>query len=454
MVKTETKFDGFDKKIRKPELGIVFFENPTHVAASFLEEHRKKTIKSLEKLGLKIKKTLSANANSDTDEIVRNLQEDQPDLLLCTFTSWVEEYLPIRVLNSFDIPMFLWSVPHGAAHSLLSGITATASNLRQMNKSFFYGIGSEESNEIFQEIHDCTLAAFLKRKAQGLRIGLFGQNCPGMIDVGGDDMALATLGPEVIRYELSDLTQVYDQISEDLAERSVSALVENVDGGIEPGQEELIRSARLHLALIEKIKKDHLDMVGVRCWPELRSEYKVHPCLAFSNLMDKGIMGICENDPTSGVTMWLFYHASAEAVFLADMGRINRSDGTLSLCHCGVASTQLAEDQKSVQIRRYALDPEGGICIEFPLKQGPVTLAKLMRPQRGRFSMFLARGESVEGPEHRGSVIYVKPASGVDRFISTMIEEGVEHHITIGYGDLIAPLARWCQLMGIRVISP
>lgn len=452
MVKTETKFDGFDKEIRKPELSIVFFENPTHVAASFLEEHRKKTIKSLEELDLKIKKTLSVNANSDTDEVVRNLQEDQPDLLLCTFTSWVEEFLPIRVLNSLNIPIYLWSVPHGTAHSLLSGITATASNLRQLSKSFFYGIGSEESNDIFQEIRDCTLAAFLKRKTQAIRIGLFGQNCPGMIDVGGDDMALATLGPEVIRYELSDLTQVYDQISEDLAERSVSALVENVGGGIEPGQEELVRSARMHLALIEKIKKDHLDMVGVRCWPELRAEYKVHPCLAFSNLMDKGIMGICENDPTSGVTMWALYHASGEPVFLADMGRINQAAGILSLCHCGVASTQLAADQDSVQIRRYVLQPKGGVCIEFPLKRGPVTLAKLMRPQRGLFSMFLAKGESVEGPDHRGSIIYVKPEADVNRFISTMIEEGVEHHITVGYGDLVAPLERWCQMMDIRTI--
>lgn len=454
MNKTERNRAGLNKEIRNPELGIIFFENPTHVAADFLEKHRQKTTAMLNELDLTIKITLSVNANSDTDTVVRRLQETRPDLLLCTFTSWVEEYLPLRVLKSLQIPIFLWSIPHGTAHSLLSGITATASNLRQMGKLYFYGVGSMDSNALFQEIHACTLAAFLRQQMQQIRIGLFGQNCPGMIDVGGDDMVLAALGPEVIRYELSDLTQVYDQISEDLAERSLPGLVENVGGGVEPGQEALVRSARMHLALVEKIKQERLDMVGVRCWPELRAECKVHPCLAFSNLMDKGIMGICENDPTSGVTMWLCYHASAEAVFLADMGRINRSDGTLSLCHCGVASTQLAEDQQSVQIRRYALDPKGGICIEFPLKQGPVTLAKLMRPQRGRFSMFLAQGESVEGPEHRGSVIYVKPVSGVDRFISTMIEEGVEHHITVGYGDLIAPLARWCQLMGIRVISP
>jgi L-fucose isomerase-like protein len=170
--------------------------------------------------------------------------------------------------------------------------------------------------------------------------------------------------------------------------------------------------------------------------------------------MDQGKLGICENDPTSGVTMWLLYHASGEAVFLGDIGRMNRTDGTISLCHCGVASTQLAENVESVRIKRYVLDPDGGLCIEFPLKKGPVTLAKLMRPQDGRFSMFLARGESVKGPEQRGSVVYVKPEGCVDLFLSKMLEEGVEHHITLGYGDMVGPLVRWCSLMDIRVILP
>jgi hypothetical protein len=68
--------------------------------------------------------------------------------------------------------------------------------------------------------------------------------------------------------------------------------------------------------------------------------------------------------------------------------------------------------------------------------------------------MFIARGESVEGPEHRGSVIYVKPDAGVDRLISKMLEEGVEHHLVVGYGDLVTPLLRWCHLTQVRVISP
>jgi len=444
----------FHKKAEQPKLSVLFFENPSHVASKTLEQHRSKTLRRLEGIGVKINGTYSVNSESNTDEVVLALKKADSDLVLCSFTSWVGEYLPLRVLNSLDIPIFLWSIPKGTAHSLLSGVTATASNLQQIGRTYYHVIGTEESDEIFQEIQDCTLAASLKRRARGIRIGLFGQNCPGMIDVGGDDMTLATLGPEVIRYELSDLLESYAHIPEDRAKRAVEEWVKVAGSAIEPDSEELLRSARMYLALKEKIETERLEMVGVRCWPELRSQFKVSPCLAFSSLMDQGIMGICENDPTSGLTMWLLHHFSGKAVFLSDMGRMDQAKGTLSLSHCGLASSSLAEDRREVLIRRYALEPEGGQCIEFRLKRGPVTLAKLMRPRGGTFSMFIARGESVEGPEHRGSVIYVKPDAGVDRLISKMLEEGVEHHLVVGYGDLVTPLLRWCHLTQVRVISP
>jgi len=451
---TKRKIDEFRADMKKAELGVLFFENPSHVALKTLEHHRSNTVKRLEESGLKITVVHPVSSSSNTDEVVLSLRKADPDLLLCSFTSWVEEYLPIRVLNSLNIPTFLWSLPNNTAHSLLSGVTATASNLRQMGKTHFHGVGSEECGEIFQEVRACTIAACLTRRIRRIRIGLFGQNCPGMIDVGGDDMAVAALGPEVIRYELSDLMERYARISEDGAERSVKVLVEAAGGGIEPESEELLRSARMYLALREKVEEERLDLVGVKCWPELRSRFRVQPCLAFSNLMDRGIIGICENDATAGITMWLLLCVSGEAVFLGDMGRMDLAEGTLSLCHCGVASSSLAEDHRVVHIRRYVLDPKGGVCIEFPLKRGPVTLAKLVRPRGGNFSMLVARGESIEGPEHRGSVIYVRPEGGVDRFVLTMLEEGVEHHMVVGYGDLVTPLLRWCDLMHVRVISP
>ena len=442
------------KKSNEPKLSVLFFENPSHMSSKTLEQHRSKTLRRLEGIRVKINGTYSIHSESNTDEVVLALKKADPDLVLCSFTSWVEEYLPLRVLSSLDIPIFLWSIPKDTAHSLLSGITAAASNLQQIGRTYFHVIGTEESDEIFQEIQGCTLAASLKRRAWGIQIGLFGQNCPGMMDVGGDDMALATLGPEVIRYELSDLMESYAHIPEDRAKRAVEEWMKVAGGSIEPDSEELLRSARMYLALKEKIETEGLEMVGVRCWPELRSQFKVSPCLAFSSLMDQGIMGICENDPTAGFTMWLLHHFSGKAVFLSDMGRMDQAKGTLSLSHCGLASSSLAEDRSDVAIRKYVLDPEGGQCIEFRLKRGPVTLAKLMRPRGGTFSMFIARGESVVGPEHRGSVIYVKPDGGVDRFVSKMLQEGVEHHMVVGYGDLVTPLLRWCHMTRVRVFSP
>jgi L-fucose isomerase-like protein len=84
---------------------------------------------------------------------------------------------------------------------------------------------------------------------------------------------------------------------------------------------------------------------------------------------------------------------------------------------------------------------------QFPIKPGRVTLARLSRA-RNVTKLMIAGAEVVRAPMAftgcSGTVRFDRPAGEVSR---TIIEEGLEHHFAIAYGDykpaLRAIAARW-----------
>ena len=92
-----------------------------------------------------------------------------------------------------------------------------------------------------------------------------------------------------------------------------------------------------------------------------------------------------------------------------------------------------------------------GATVEFPFKEGTVTLAKLLRPTDGRLKLFVARGQVIPSGENvRGSVATVRPEPSAAVFLNRMMEEPVEHHIALVYGDWTAELAAFCGHAGLE----
>jgi L-fucose isomerase-like protein len=89
--------------------------------------------------------------------------------------------------------------------------------------------------------------------------------------------------------------------------------------------------------------------------------------------------------------------------------------------------------------------------VEFPFREGTVTLAKLLRPMSGRLKLFVARGQVIPSGENvRGSVATVRPEPSAAAFLNRMIEEPVEHHVALVYGDWAAELAAFCGHAGLE----
>jgi L-fucose isomerase-like protein len=302
-----------------------------------------------------------------------------------------------------------------------------------------------------EELLALAAAAQIRAALRDVRVGSVGMGCPGMLGVDFDEVALASIGPQLVRLELTDLLA--------RAERTPATAVDKLVGDLrgqpglrEPGDEDLSRSIRLYTAFRSLVEEHDLQAIGVRCWPELRVAHGCTPCLAFSRLMDDGVMGVCENDPAAGVTMLIGHWLSQQPVFLGDVSAVDADLNAIRLWHCGAASTDLACDGCQVEYRHNRALPLG-VQVEFPLRAGRVTLSKLSRPVNGRARLFVAAGEVIESPQVRGNAAVVRLDAALAQAMEAILSYGIEHHLVLAYGDHTRQLRHLGRLLDLDLVE-
>ena len=92
------------------------------------------------------------------------------------------------------------------------------------------------------------------------------------------------------------------------------------------------------------------------------------------------------------------------------------------------------------------------LLMEFPLKPGRVTLARLSEAT-GEYRLVVGGGEMLRAP------LSFSGTSGVLRFdrpvldvFDTILDEGLEHHIALAYGDHVEALLALARLLGLPVL--
>jgi L-fucose isomerase-like protein len=90
---------------------------------------------------------------------------------------------------------------------------------------------------------------------------------------------------------------------------------------------------------------------------------------------------------------------------------------------------------------------------EFTLKPGPVTIARLSEAS-GEYRLVIGRGEIIRAPKSfsgtSGLLHFDRPAREI---LDVILAEGLEHHISITYGDYADVLIAFAQLMNIPILQ-
>lgn len=141
-------------------------------------------------------------------------------------------------------------------------------------------------------------------------------------------------GTEVIRMSSKELHSYYEKTDENEARRWKDKWIKEALRVIEPTEEEILKSARMYLALKRIMREKEIDAVTIDCLGLYYANKLIaYPCLAFFQLNNEGFTGVCEADIDSTVTQLLMRYLTGRAGYVSDPV-IDTASNQIIYAHC------------------------------------------------------------------------------------------------------------------------
>ncbi len=473
--KSYTKFLGRIGNMIRPRIGLLTVGGSPVVASRgalareyWGEDIRDKAIQRLQASGLEVVRIpeviFSIGGMTKAAHILRS---EDVDLIVAYFTSIGEEVLiPHMAAELPGYPILLWSnltATEEFPRIGIMGVIHAASNLRAMGRKFSYLLGNPDDNETMRKILVGARAAAVVKKARRDVVGTLSGLSPGQLDTAYDETQMRRVVADVDGLDIVELVNLFEEVEEEQAEHIAKEVLQRV-GTCEADHDALLASVKTYIALKRMVAKYNLKAIAANSRPgmTIRGIY-IH--LAAALLSEEGIPAqIHEHDIPAAITELILRYLTDLPSYTGEFNYIedlveNRS----KLGHTGYTAFSLAKAPRDIRLAKFTMHKqitgkEGGVEVQFHVKPGRVTFAKLGgRAVNGELSMFIAGGEVVEPSEKMkksssGCFACIRPDAPVQRFLDAIIKGGVEHHILLVHADVREELEAFCDILDIQKI--
>jgi L-fucose isomerase-like protein len=395
----------------------------------------------------------SARAAAET------LAADDPDLLLIFQATFADSTMIAALVEKIDAPVLLWAVPEAHTGGRLRlnsfcGINLAAHALTRAGRRYESLFAPPDAPQALEKILPLARAGRARNALRQARMGRVGKNPDGFETCLLDPACIRQIfGLEVVQFDLaSDIFPLARQIEANRIDTIQAQLGEKVTGLDSLDATATRGTLSVYAALKQLAQQQNLGGFAVRCWPEFFTELGCAACGAMSMLSDELTPCSCEADANGTITQMMLQALSGEAAFGTDMVSLDDERDALVLWHCGLAPLSMADpaEPKGVTIHSNRKLP---LLFEFSLKPGKVTLARLSEAS-GEYRLVIGRGEIVRGPKSfsgtSGLLRFERPAREI---LDLILREGLEHHISLTYGDHLAALRSLSVLWNIPILE-
>ena len=223
-----------------------------------------------------------------------------------------------------------------------------------------------------------------------------------------------------------------------------------LDNLAELEQKPLNGTLSVYQALRTLSEQQQLSGMAVRCWPEFFTDLGCSACGAMSMLSDgmgehSPIPCSCEADANGTVTQMMLHWLAGEPSFGTDIVAMDFEEDVIALWHCGLAPLSMANPKYQPQGTIHS-NRKVPLVMEFPLKPGVVTIARLNRHD-GELRLVLGRGEMLDAPApYSGTSGLLRLETPTRQFFDVLMQQGLEHHVSLVYGDFLAELQAFARL--------
>jgi L-fucose isomerase-like protein len=159
----------------------------------------------------------------------------------------------------------------------------------------------------------------------------------------------------------------------------------------------------------------------------------------------------CEADVNGTVTGLMLQGLSGEPAFGTDIVGWDLERDETVLWHCGLAPLSMCDPDFRPRTTVHS-NRKKPLLMEFPLKRGRVTIARLSQAT-GEYRLVVGAGEMQVAPMSytgtSGVLKFDRPAREV---LDTIMQEGLDHHISLTYGDHLDALLALAKLLELPVL--
>jgi L-fucose isomerase-like protein len=390
--------------------------------------------------------------------VAAELREQPLDLLLVFQATFTDSTMTMALAKTVHAPLLLWALPESPSGgrlrlNSLCGINLSAFSLKKDGRRFRYLYADPEDPAVLPQVEALARAGRALRLLRQARVGVIGQHPDGFDPCDYDaDQLYELLGLEVVPFDLpAFFAQVKAQPVERVEARlaSLSQLLPNLSE-LDP------KAVRGTLSAWEALSRlsetEDLSGIAVRCWPEFFTELGCAACGAMSMMSDNGVPCSCEADVNGTITQIMLQGVSGEPAFGTDLVAGDVENDTFVFWHCGLAPLSMADP--SVQPRGTIHSNRGlPLLMEFPLKPGRVTIARLSESQDAGHRLVVGRGEMLAHPNSfSGTSGVCRFDSPVQEVLDVIMSEGLEHHYSITYGDYFDALLALAEIADLPLV--
>lgn len=386
--------------------------------------------------------------------VLEECRDQHVDLVVGHMLSFALGVVLPRFALELRSPVVLWSIPEPPpaggrlrANSFCA-VNMNAHILWKLHCPAFPVHGSIGDEETMNQLERAVRVTRALKKIRTLRVGSVGGRVPGFFTSDYDEMLLRNrIGAEVIPLTMLEAASAAKAVAPEVLAEAKKVLLG--DAGLHaedaPTPAQFDKSAALYAALGGMMKKHMVDVLTLRCWPEVIADemYGITLCSTIGHLTNHGMLAVCEGDVYAAVLLSALRELSGAAPFFCDLIKLDDDPGVA--WHCGAAPCSLCKQGFIPYIRRSSTVGGGGVkgCVcEFPLRPGRVTLARLGETRDGDgFRLLIATGDGMDTDLFvRGNPLRVKFDAGSRALRDELLANGWEHHFSLAYGDLAEEL--------------
>lgn len=381
----------------------------------------------------------------------------QPDLVIFQNTTFVDAEFINAVMRLTACPVVLWAVREPVVDggrlrlNSLTGAFAAGNRLVEHQRLLDFVFGAPLEKNVRSGLEQVLRVMSTWLELKHLNVGLVGSYPPGFA-FGHLDESLLThhLGARVIRIEVGSIIQrANDCTLEEVAAatRELAGCVTNIQ---EAGEDELERYARLKVAYDGFVRENNIKVLASRCWPDFFVQYGAPVCAVLSLLTERGVMAACEADLGGALTMFMQSSLTGRPAYLGDPVALEEEKNSIIYWHCGAGACSLARPDTGARLGVHP-NRQIGPTMEFGLRPGTVTVARLGKTARG-LRMYILSGQALDEPrKFLGTSVAVAPGGAAREIIARSIADGWEPHFALVYGDVRGELKMLCRLLGVEV---